>query len=68
MKRPEEETHTRLKGQTLRLTPKAWMNLKLLTAVLDTKRGIRVTQHDLLLEAVADLLDKYRDELPIRAD
>lgn len=54
----------RLKGQTLRLRPESWLKLKLLAAVLDAKRGIRVTQHDLLLEAVDDLLIKHRKELP----
>ena len=65
MKPPERETHPRLKGQTLRLLPETWLKLKLLAAVLDAKRGTRVTQHDLLLEAVDDLLEKYRDELPL---
>ena len=48
----------------MRLLPEIWLKLKLLAAILDAKRGTRVTQHDLLLEAVGDLLVKYRDELP----
>lgn len=54
----------RLKGQTLRLLPETWLRLKLLAATLDTTRGTRVTQHDLLLEAVNDLFHKYRKQLP----
>lgn len=54
----------RFKGQTLRLRPDTWLKLKLLAALLDAKRGVRVTQHDLLLEAVDDLLTKHRKELP----
>ena len=63
MKLPIAETLPRVKGQTLRLAPETWLRLKLLAAVLDAKRGIRVTQHDLLLEAVADLLTKHREDL-----
>lgn len=62
--RPTTGKPARLKGQTLRLTPEIWLKLKLLAAVLDAKRGERVTQHSLLLEAVDDLLIKYRRELP----
>ena len=62
---PQTQTALRLKGQTLRLSPEAWLNLKLLAAVLDGKRGSRVTQHDLLLEAVEDLFQKYRKHLPV---
>jgi len=40
------------------------LKLKLLAATLDTARGTRVTQHDLLLEAVNDLFHKYRKQLP----
>lgn len=54
----------RFKGQTLRLLPETWLKLKLLAAILDAKLGERVTQHDLLLEAVDDLLLKYQEELP----
>ena len=54
----------RFKGQTLRLLPDTWLKLKLLAAILDAKHGKRVTQHDLLLEAVDDLLIKHRKELP----
>jgi len=57
-------TPKRLKGQTLRLSPNAWLNLKLLAAILDGERGSRVTQHDLLLEAVEDLFVKYRKHFP----
>jgi hypothetical protein len=64
MKKPTVGGATRVKGQTLRLTPETWLKLKLLAAILDAKRGVRVTQHDLLLEAVEDLLVKYRGELP----
>jgi len=64
MKQPETGTPPRVKGQTLRLLPETWLKLKLLAAILDAKRGTRVTQHDLLLEAVDDLLTKYNDELP----
>ena len=53
----------RLKGQTLRLPPEMWLKLKLLTATLDAKRGTRVTQQDLMLEALNDLFHKYRKEL-----
>ena len=55
---------SRVKGQTLRLEPATWLKLKLLAAVLDAKPGVRVTQHDLLLEAVDDLLAKHRKDLP----
>ena len=55
---------SRVKGQTLRLAPDTWLKLKLLAAILDAKRGTRVTQHDLLLEAVDDLLAKYQKDLP----
>ncbi len=68
MKSPEREGQPRLKGQTLRLLPETWLKLKLLAAVLDAKRGTRVTQHDLLLEAVDDLLEKYGDDLPLAID
>ncbi|MBI4182502.1 MAG: hypothetical protein HY521_00725 [Proteobacteria bacterium] len=54
----------RLKGQTLRLPPETWWKLKLLAATLDATRGTRVTQHDLLLEALNDLFRKYRKALP----
>lgn len=64
MKGPTTEGAPRVKGQTLRLLPETWLKLKLLAAILDAKRGVRVTQHDLLLEAVEDLLTKYREELP----
>jgi hypothetical protein len=64
MKEPKATGPVRVKGQTLRLLPETWLKLKLLAALLDAKRGIRVTQHDLLLEAVDDLLRKYRKELP----
>jgi hypothetical protein len=64
MKPPYADAPSRVKGQTLRLLPEIWLKLKLLAAILDAKRGTRVTQHDLLLEAVGDLLVKYRDELP----
>ena len=40
-------------GQTLRLTPDAWRQLKLMT--IEQER----TAHDLLLEAVSDLFQKY---------
>lgn len=53
----------RLKGQTLRLPPETWLKLKLLAATLDAARGTRVTQHDLLLEALGDLFNKYRKQL-----
>ena len=53
----------RLKAQTLRLPPETWLQLKLLAATLDAKRGTRVTQHDLLLEALDDLFHKYRKQL-----
>lgn len=68
MKRPKAEPASRVKGQTLRLMPETWLKLKLLAAILDAKRGRRVTQHDLLLEAVEDLLKKYRKELPQAGD
>lgn len=58
----------RLKGQTLRLPPETWLKLKLLAATLDTARGTRVTQHDLLLEALNDLFQKYRKQLPRDGD
>ena len=64
MKKPNMLESVRVKGQTLRLLPETWLKLKLLAAILDAKRGTRVTQHDLLLEAVDDLLKKYRKELP----
>lgn len=67
MKEPQAPKALRLKGQTLRLSPEAWLNLKLLAATLDRERGSRVTQHDLLLEAVADLFVKYRRHLPVRS-
>ena len=57
-------TSKRMKGQTLRLPTDTWLKLKLLAALLDAKRGVRVTQHDLLLEAVSDLLAKHRKDLP----
>ena len=41
------------RGQTLRLSPDAWRQLKLLT--IEQER----TAHDLLLEAVRDLFEKY---------
>jgi len=65
VKIPEAEKALRLKGQTLRLSPEAWLNLKLLAAILDGERGSRVTQHDVLLEAVEDLFQKYRKHLPV---
>ena len=65
MKSPSAGPRPRLKGQTLRLSAEAWLKLKLLAAILDAKRGVRVTQHDLLLEAVEDLLVKYRRDLPV---
>ena len=46
------------RGQTLRLTPAAWRQLKLLT--IEQER----TAHDLLLEAVGDLFVKY-DKPPL---
>lgn len=58
------DTSKRLKGQTLRLPPETWLKLKLLAATLDAKRGTRVTQHALMLEALNDLFQKYRKELP----
>jgi len=64
MTKPKAPEPVRVKGQTLRLLPETWLKLKLLAAILDAKRGMRVTQHDLLLEAVVDLLRKYRKELP----
>lgn len=64
MKEPNARSTLRIKGQTLRLSSESWLKLKLLAALLDAKRGIRVTQHDLLLEAVEDLLVKHRKELP----
>jgi hypothetical protein len=63
MKLLTAELSPRVKGQTLRLAPETWLRLKLLAAILDAKRGIRVTQHDLLLEAVEDLLTKHRADL-----
>lgn len=54
----------RLKAQTLRLPPETWVKLKLLAATLDATRGTRVTQHDLLLEALNDLFHKYRSQFP----
>ena len=62
-KRPID-TPPRLKAQTLRLPPETWLQLKFLAATLDAKRGTRVTQHDLLLEALNDLFHKYRKQLP----
>jgi hypothetical protein len=64
VKIPKTENAPRLKGQTLRLSPEAWLNLKVLAAILDGERGSRVTQHDVLLEAVEDLFVKYRNHLP----
>lgn len=64
MKKPEPDKSLRLKGQTLRLAPGTWLKLKFLAATLDAKRGSRVTQHDLLLESVDDLLTKHRSDLP----
>lgn len=64
VKKPTADDHPRLKGQTLRLSADAWVKLKLLAAILDSTRGVRVTQHDLLLEAVQDLFVKYRRHLP----
>ena len=60
----ENEASPRMRGQTLRLSSESWLKLKLLAALLDAKRGTRVTQHDLLLEAVEDLLIKHRNDLP----
>lgn len=65
MNESKENNSVRRKGQTLRLAPETWLKLKLLAAVLDAKRGTRVTQHDLLLEAVDDLLIKYGEELSL---
>ena len=48
----QSETGKR-RGQTLRLSPDAWRQLKLLT--IEQER----TAHDLLLEAVGDLFKKY---------
>ena len=64
MAKPAIGNSQRLKGQTLRLPPETWLKLKLLAATLDAKRGTRVTQHDLMLEALNDLFRKYRKELP----
>ena len=64
MKEPSALSSQRIKGQTLRLSSQSWLKLKLLAALLDAKRGARVTQHDLLLEAVEDLLSKYRKDIP----
>ena len=58
----------RVKGQTLRLPPETWLKIKLLAAILDAKRGTRVTQHGLMLEALNDLFLKYRKDLPAVLD
>jgi hypothetical protein len=50
--RPVEDVRAR-RGQTLRLEPEAWRQLKLLA--LDQGR----TSHDLLIEAVNLLFDHY---------
>lgn len=50
---PSGDQATARKGQTLRLTPDAWRQLKILAAEEDKKA------HDLLIEAVNDLFTKY---------
>ena len=55
-KQPSEKEKRR--GQTLRLSPAAWRQLKLMT--IEQER----TAHDLLLEAVRDLFEKY-GKLPL---
>ena len=64
MEKQVDRGSQRLKAQTLRLPPETWLKLKLLAATLDAARGTRVTQHDLLLEALNDLFRKYRKQLP----
>jgi hypothetical protein len=49
----ESEELEKRKGQTLRLTPGAWRQLKHLATDLDK------SAHDLLIEAVNDLFKKY---------
>jgi hypothetical protein len=44
--------------------PATWLKPWLLA----TGRGERITKHDLLLEAAADLRGKHRDERPVRDD
>jgi len=54
------ESKPRRRGQTLRLNPDALRELKILAATLDDgTRERRITQHDLLIEAVNDLFIKY---------
>jgi hypothetical protein len=50
---PEPAQPEKRKGQTLRLTPGAWRQLKHLATDLDK------SAHDLLIEAVNDVFTKY---------
>jgi hypothetical protein len=50
---PPEDADDKRRGQTLRLTPAAWRQLKLLAL----ERGI--ASHALLIEAVNDLFQKH---------
>ena len=54
----QQSNKAKRRGQTLRLTPDAWRQLKLMT--IEQER----TAHDLLLEAVRDLFQKY-DKPPL---
>ena len=63
-KRSETEGHPRPERQTPRPMPATWLKPWLLA----TGRGERITKHDLLLEAAADLRGKHRDERPVRDD
>jgi hypothetical protein len=49
----QRDTAAGRKGQTLRLQPDAWKQLKLLAVERET------TAHDLLIEAVNSLFEKY---------
>lgn len=56
----DPESKPRRRGQTLRLNPDALRELKILAATLDDgTRERRISQHDLLIEAVNDLFVKH---------
>ena len=43
-------------GQTLRLDPETWLALKMLAAELAVTRGRPVSAHELIVEAVTDMI------------
>ena len=50
-------------GQTLRLDPTTWLALKKLAAELAVERGRQVSAHELIVEAVEDLIARLAREV-----